>query len=924
MMLKLETKIKQIKKRDGRKVDFDSEKIKNVLSKAFTAQSETYNDYILNKLTQEVVNVIDSRFEEAQTPSVENVQDIVETVLILNNFVKVAKGYILYREKRKLEREQKALDDIKARKLYIVNEKGDSIPFDSNLIRKRLERISFNLPKVNVEETIEMVCKNVYNGMPIGEVDESILNTVKSKIEKHYDYSYLASRLLCDSLYRDILSVSLDSEKINDSYQANFKHYLEKGMELELISPKLRNFDIDKLSKAIRFERDLLFFYLGTQTIYDRYLLRTRDDVQKPFELPQWLFMRVAMGLALKEKDKEAKAIEFYNVLSNMYAMSSTPTLFNSGTSHSQMSSCYLNTVADSMEGIFKNYSESAQLSKWAGGIGTDWTYVRAKGAVIKGTNGQSQGIIPFIKIYNDVALAVNQGGKRKGAMATYLEVWHSDIDEYSELKKNSGDERRRAHDIHTAVFIPDLFMKRVREKGNWTLFSSDSVPKLHDTCGKKFELLYEEYEKRDIRGKKTVKALDLWKKILTMLFETGHPWITFKDAINVRNPQDHVGFIHCSNLCTEITLNTSSEETAVCNLASINLSLMIKNKKIDKELLEKTVTTTMRMLENVIDNNFYPVIEAETSNMRHRPVGLGVMGYQDALYQMEIDFDSDENLEFSDEIMELVSYYAIQASAMLAKERGPYSTFKGSKWDRGIFPFDTLSLLEEERGEPINIGKKQRLDWAKLKEFVSECGMRNSNTMAIAPTATISNITGTTPCIEPTFKNIYMKENLSGNFVLINKYLVDALEKEGLWNEKILNLIKFHNGSVLNIDEIPANIRRRFKETFEIDPVWVVKAAAMRSKWIDQAQSTNIFVKTTSGKVLSDIYTLVWESGLKTTYYLRTLAASQVTKTTDTNVIKEQIIEEEKGKIKDTSQMETSSELKVCSIDNPDCEACQ
>jgi ribonucleoside-diphosphate reductase alpha chain len=627
--------------------------------------------------------------------------------------------------------------------------------------------------------------------------------------------------------------------------------------------------------------------------------------------------MRVSMGLALLEDDPTKRAIQFYEQLSEMNLVCSTPTLFNSGTTHSQMSSCYLNTVDDSMEGIFKNYGDNAQLSKWAGGIGTNWTAVRSKNAFIHGTNGKSQGVIPFLKIYNDIALAVNQGGKRKGAMAAYLEIWHADVEEFMELKKNTGDERRRTHDIHTAVFIPDLFMKRVKERKDWTLFSPDTVPELHDAYGRKFNELFEHYESLNLAGAKTIPAVDLWRKLLTMLFETGHPWITFKDACNVRSPQDHVGVVRNSNLCTEITLNTSQEETAVCNLASINLSKMITDGKLDETKVRATASVAMRMLDNVVDNNFYPTKESKVSNMRHRPVGLGVMGYQDALYQIKIDFDSDENVEFADRSMELISHASLLASANLAKERGAYESFKGSKWDRGLMPIDTVDLLAKERGEEIKVPRGAHCDWNEVRSAIKEFGIRNSNCMAIAPTATISNIAGTVPCVEPTYKNIYMKENLSGNFVVINKYLVDALDEVGLWNKTVLAKIKIQNGSVLDVDDIPLDLRHRFKETFEIDSEWVLKAAARRAKWIDQSASTNIFLKTTSGRILAETYMNAWEMGLKTTYYLRTLAASQVTKTVEL---------EQQATVpkKEEELVVAAQQFKACSIEDPDCEACQ
>jgi len=892
--------IEYVIKRDGKKAEFDKVKIQSAINKAFLANG-TGDANISKRLSEQVMQILESKFED-EIPSVEHIQDIVENVLILNNYVEISKSYIRYREKHKEIREKKTLDSIKEHRLRIRNHDNELEIFDPEKIKEYLKKIGEGLSKVDIKEIVDEVCKTIYNEITIKELYKAVLSAVNQRIEKHYNYSYFAARIILNQDYKDVLGVRIFSEDLKAKYKKGFKEYIKKGVDEELLNPKLLDFDLEKISEKIESDRDLNFFYLGLQTIHDRYLIRSRKN-KEILELPQWLWMRVAMGMALKEKEREKYAIEFYDKLSRLLVVSSTPTLFNSGTIRSQMSSCYVNTVDDSIHGIFKNYSDCGHLSKWAGGIGTDWTPVRAKGAKIFGTNGESQGIIPFIKIYNDVALAVNQGGKRRGAMAAYLEIWHRDIEEFLELKKNTGDERRRAHDIHTACMVNDLFMKRVKEKGKWTLFSPDTVNGLNELYGKEFEEKYIEFESKDTYGKKTVDAVELWRKLLTMLYETGHPWIVFKEPINVRNPQDHKGIIRSSNLCTEITLNTSKEETAVCNLASLNLGRMIKDKKLNEELIKETVTTAMRMLDNVIDNNFYPIPEAENSNLKHRPVGLGLMGYQDALYQIGIDFDSDENLDFADNSMEMISYYSILASSNLAKERGSYESYKDSKWDRGILPDDTIDLLEKERGEKIEVSRETKMDWSTVRSNIKEHGMRNSNCMAIAPTATISNIAGTTPCVEPTYKNIYMKENLSGNFVVINRKLIDALEKEGLWNNEILTKIKINNGSIVEIDEIPAELRRMFKETFEIDSRWIINAAARRARWIDQSASTNLFIKTTSGKTISDLYMLAWRTGLKTTYYLRSLAASQVTKTVS---------------------LDTEKEVKVCSILDPDCESCQ
>ena len=893
----------KIQKRNGDKVDFDITKITNAVLKAFDATKIEASN--IDEITDRVFSKLDKDFiSQDKLISIEAVQDIVEDVLINIGFNNVAKTYIRYREARKVLRDLEKEENQKEDDLFILNDNGEEEKFNEDKIRVKLLRLSKNLTNIDIEKILLETRKNLYNLIKETELKKAILNSTRMFTELHYDYSLLAARLLFEDIYLSVLGKK-SNENINDKYRDNFKLYIQKGIQFNILNKELESFDLDLLSTKLLPLRDEQFHYLGAQTIVDRYLQRTPDKEHSVFELPQWFWMRVAMGLSLKEKNKNEKAVEFYNVLSQFLFISSTPTLFNSGTTHSQLSSCYLNTVEDSLSGIFKNYSDVAQVSKWAGGVGTDWTPVRSMGSKIIGTNGESQGVIPFLKIFNDVAVAVNQGGKRRGALAAYLEVWHSDIEEFVELKKNTGDERRRTHDIHPVTWIPDLFMKRVEADADWSLFSPSDVPDLHDLYGKKFEKKYIEYEKDSKLVMKTVRARILWQKMLTMLYETGHPWITFKDACNVRSPQDHVGVVHNSNLCTEITLNSSKDEIAVCNLGSINMALMIKNSQINKELLEKTIKTGMRMLDNVVDVNFYPTPETENSNQRHRPIGLGMMGYQDALYKMGINFDSIENLQFADESMELISYFAIEASADLAKEKGAYSSFKGSKWDRGIMPIDTLKLLEEERGEKINLDMSSKLNWDSLRKKISENGMRNSNCMAIAPTATISNIAGSVPSIEPIFKNIYMKENLSGNFLVINRHLVDDLVELGLWGEDVLNEIKMGDGSLSKSTKIPEHIKSKYKEAFEIAPEWVLETSARRMKWVDQSVSTNIFISTTSGRVLSEIYTSAWKMGLKTTYYLRTLAASQVSKG---------------GEI----HAEKVEEFKACSIADPECEACQ
>jgi ribonucleoside-diphosphate reductase alpha chain len=871
--------LEYIVKRNGERVPFKLERIFVAINKAFLSENIA-DEAAVQNLTNEVAQRLQEAQMEGETLSVERVQDYVEDALMDNGYHRIAKKYILYREQHKLARQERTLTQIKEHTLQVKVSESETVVFDPKIIEDMLRNLTGDLMRVSIRELMDAIISQIYDRIPKHEIEALVMSAARERIEVHYEYAYLASRISLHGIYKSILGCPFNDRNLQASYQQKFAQYVQKGIDLEMLHPDLGLYDLGKLASALDPERDKLFFFLGTQILADRYLLRDRSMDRDIYELPQWFWMRVAMGLAMKETNREERAIEFYHVLSNMDLVSSTPTLFNSGTLFSQMSSCYLNTVDDSLEHIFKVYSDNAMLSKWAGGIGTDWTSIRATGSKIKGTNGLSQGVIPFIKIFNDVALAVNQGGKRKGAMCAYMEVWHLDIEQFLELKKNTGDERRRAHDINTACWIPDLFMKRVEEGGKWTLFCPSDAPELHDLYGKAFEDKYCEYESKNLPRARTLQAQDLWRKMLTMLYETGHPWITFKDAANVRNPQDHVGVIHSSNLCTEITLNTSKEETAVCNLASINMANMVTDGKLDEAKIERTLSAGIRMLDNVIDNNFYPTSEAKTANMRHRAIGLGLMGYQDALFKLKIAFDSNANLEFSDRSMEAISYYAIKASSELAKERGAYETFQNSKWERGLFPLDTMTLLEQQRGRKISVDRKSTLDWDALKAFVKAHGMRNSNTMAIAPTATIANIAGVYPCTEPVFKNIYMKENLSGNFVVVNKYLTDDLEKLGLWNKDIVAQIKLHNGSIQQIMDIPEVIRAKYKETFEIDSYWIIQAAARRSKWIDQSASTNVFINSKSGKAISDTYKMAWESGLKTTYYLRTIAASQIQKT--------------------------------------------
>ena len=896
-------------KRNGEKTLFDKRRIFSAIEKAFLSDN-LVDPALAMRITDAVVQKID--FSTEQTPKVEAVQDLVEEALMVNNLTTVAKNFILYRERHKQAREEKTLDQIKHNQLTIKKEDGTTTIYDPQIVNDKLTRLSKGIMRVSSPELIDSVNRQIYNNIPEHEITTLTLSASRDRIEHHYDYSQLAARIAANELYEDVLGTGFGKNDFKAAYQDQFEAFIQQGLDSDMLDPRLGDYDFEKLKAAIKPEKDDLFYYLGLQILIDRYLLRDRTAKKSVFELPQWFWMRVSMGLATNEANKEERAIEFYNVLSSMDLVSSTPTLFNSGTQHSQMSSCYINIVDDSLEHIFKVYSDNAMLSKWAGGIGTDWTPIRATGSKIKGTNGESQGVIPFIKIFNDVALAVNQGGKRKGAMCGYMEVWHADFEQFLELKKNTGDERRRAHDINTACWIPDLFMKRVQNGGNWTYFCPSDTPDLHDLYGKAFEERYEYYESQDLPSKRTIKASDLWRKMLTMLYETGHPWLTFKDTINVRNPQSHVGVVHSSNLCTEITLNTSPEETAVCNLASVNLANFIEDGKINQEKLERVITTGIRMLDNVIDNNFYPTAEAKAANLKHRAIGLGLMGYQDALYKLNHRFDSQSAIDFADESMEMISYYAILASSKLAKERGSYETFKGSKWSNGILPYDTIEMLEKERGQTLTVDKAQRMDWAPVKAHIQEHGMRNCNTMAIAPTATIANISGVYPCTEPAFKNIYMKENLSGNFLVINRHLIDRLDELGLWTSAMIDKIKLNDGSIRNIANIPEEIRDVFKEVFEIESKWILQAAARRAKWIDQSASTNVFISTTSGKLLSDTYQMAWNLGLKTTYYLRTLGASQIQKASVAETA-------------DTAPISAeATEVKVCSIEDPTCEVCQ
>jgi ribonucleoside-diphosphate reductase alpha chain len=756
-------------------------------------------------------------------------------------------------------------------------------------------------------------------------INQAVIMAIRARIERDPVYSTLAARFLFNDLYKSVLGVDEFAETFADAHHNGFKTRIKAGIDAGRLDPRLLDYDLDRLGAELRPERDCLFTYLGAQVLYDRYFLKNLD--QEILETPQYFWMRVAMGLALNEKsDREAHALRFYDVISSLHYVPSTPTLFHAGTNHPQMSSCYLTTVNDDLSHILKSIGDNAQLSKWSGGLGNDWTNIRGTGARIKSTNVGSQGVVPFLKIVDATTAAINRSGKRRGATCVYLETWHYDIEDFLELRKNTGDERRRTHDTNTANWIPDLFMKRVLEDSHWTLFSPDETPDLHDLFGRAFEERYEHYERMadagDIRLFRRMRAVDLWRKMITMLYETGHPWITFKDPSNVRSPQDHVGVVHSSNLCTEITLNTSAEETAVCNLGSVNMSVHVDDGKLNHERLKYTVKMAVRMLDNVIDLNFYPTEESRNANMRHRPIGLGVMGLQDALYMLNLPFASEDAVRFSDETQEFISYHAIMASSELAEEKGTYLTYPGSKWDRGIFPADTLALLESERGVPTGVDQRAHLDWTPVRTHVKTHGMRNSNTMAIAPTATIANIAGCVPSIEPIYKNMYVKSNFSGEFTIINRYLVIDLKELDLWDDDMMEKIKYYDGSVQNIDAIPMEVRDRYKEVFEIDSNWIVKHAAQRGKWIDQSQSVNVFTTSKSGKQISEIYLAAWKMGLKTTYYLRTLGASSIEKSSlDTKNKKfagaAHVVAEEQT-------VPASQVTSACSIMDPSCEACQ
>ena len=949
----------QIIRRNGAVVPFEPAKITIASMKAFLAvhgaqgaASASVRETV-EGLTQNVVKALMRSRPGGGTFHIEDVQDQVELSLMRGSHHEVARAYVLYRERRTQERAAQQEASHSSLPVLHVLDQGVRVPLDLGHLKSLIETCCEGLnADVKPDPIMGETLRNLYDGVPLEEVFKAAILATRTLIEKDPDYTFATARLLMHTIAKEVLGFEAHPKEMGQHYLDYFPSFIKKGIDNDLLDERLAQFDLARLASALKPERDLQFDYLGLQTLYDRYFLHVK---KQRIELPQAFFMRVAMGLSLNEIDRETRAIEFYEVLSKFDFMSSTPTLFNSGTLRSQLSSCYLTTVPDDLDGIYESIKENALLSKYAGGLGNDWSRVRALGSHIKGTNGESQGVVPFLKVVNDTAVAVNQGGKRKGAVCTYLETWHLDIEEFLELRKNTGDDRRRTHDMNTSNWIPDLFMRRVMEKGEWTLFSPAEVPDLHELFGRAFETAYVAYEEKAKKGEinpsKTVQAADLWRKMLTMLFETGHPWITFKDACNVRSPQQHCGVVHSSNLCTEITLNTSDTETAVCNLGSVNLLQHLKDGKIDHDKLKITISTAMRMLDNVIDINYYAVKKARDSNMRHRPVGLGLMAFQDCLYSLRIPYGSAEAVQFADESMEAICYYAYQASSDLAVERGRYNSYKGSLWDQGILPIDTLELLSKERGGYVEVDRSSTLDWDTLRKKIAKDGMRNSNCVAIAPTATISNIIGVDACIEPCFGNLSVKSNLSGEFTIINSYLVRDLKRLGLWDEVMVMDLKHFDGSLRPIDRVPPEVKSLYATAFEIETQWIVEAGARRQKWIDQAQSLNIYMAGASGKKLDDTYKLAWLRGLKTTYYLRTMSATHVEKST-VNSNQHNAVSSGSGSTMNAAgastattesplsalevaaaaaraqQMELSdsaaTDIRFCGVDDPTCESCQ
>ncbi len=932
----------QVIRRNGSVTPFDLSKIQVAVTKAFlavegqsAAASRRVHDSV-EEISRGVWQALTRRADAGRTFHIEDIQDQVELALMRGEHAKVARAYVLYRDERARKRREEAAAKAEAAAsaapaLQVKLPDGTLIPLDEQRLETLVNEAVAGLDGTSAAPVLSETRRNLYNGITQDELALASIMAARTLVEQEPAYAFVSARLLNDRLRREALTFingrpsEATQKDMETVYATYFEGYVKRGVELDLLDKELLQFDVKKIARAIKPERDLLFQFLGLQTLYDRYFLHS-DNVR--FELPQAFFMRVAMGLALREIDRDAKVIEFYNLISSFDFMCSTPTLFNAGTPRAQLSSCFLTTVPDDLDGIFKSIKDNALLAKYSGGLGNDWTRVRGLGAHIKGTNGESQGVVPFLKVANDTAIAVNQGGKRKGAVCAYLETWHIDIEEFLDLRKNTGDDRRRTHDMNTANWVPDLFMQRVDENGSWTLFSPDETPDLHDLTGKAFAERYAYYEDKARRGDmnvhREVRAQDLWRKMLTMLFETGHPWVTFKDPCNLRSPQQHIGVVHSSNLCTEITLNTSDNETAVCNLGSVNLANHIHDGKLDREQLERTVTTAMRMLDNVIDVNFYTIPEARNSNMLHRPVGLGLMGFQDAINILRIPYASDAAVTFADESMEAISYYAISASSDLALERGKYPSFPGSLWSKGIMPLDSIKILDEARGAEVKVDRSSTMDWDSLRKRVKKNGMRNSNTMAIAPTATISNICGVAQSIEPSYQNLFVKSNMSGDFTVVNEHLVRDLKERGLWDEVMVSDLKYFDGSVGSIDRVPDDLKAIYATAFEIDSSWLIEAAARRQKWIDQAQSLNLYIANPNGKKLDQLYRLAWKRGLKTTYYLRSRSATHVEKSTlkgtdgKLNAVSS-------GGVAAAAPVQEFIEIgKACSIDDPECEACQ
>ena len=918
-------------RRNGAVTPFDPDKIAVALTKAFlavegagAAGSPRVHDTV-EGLTEQVVSALIRRGEMGRAFHIEEIQDQVELALMRGGHHKVARAYVLYREERARERQVNRKAETPLPALHVTLEDGLKVPLDEARLAKIVAEACEGLDGVSAEAILNEIRRNLYDGITLDELSLAPILAARTLVETEPNYSFVSARLLLDKLRREALtfvegrSLQATHAEMDERYPAYFERFITAGIKAEMIDPELGRFDLKKLAAALKPERDLHFQYLGLQTLYDRYFLH-KDEVR--YELPQAFFMRVAMGLALRELDRETRAIEFYDLLSSFDFMCSTPTLFNAGTLRPQLSSCFLTTVSDDLEGIFKAIKDNALLAKYSGGLGNDWTPVRGLGARIRGTNGKSQGVVPFLKVANDTAIAVNQGGKRKGAVCAYLETWHIDMAEFLDLRKNTGDDRRRTHDMNTANWVPDLFMERVEADGEWTLFSPDEAPDLHDLYGPAFREAYQAYEAKAARGEirvfRKVRAVELWRRMLTMLFETGHPWITFKEPCNLRSPQQHVGVVHSSNLCTEITLNTSKDEVAVCNLGSINLAAHVSEMGLDLEKLQRTVSIAMRMLDNVIDINFYTIPEARRSNLRHRPVGLGLMGFQDALHIQRIPYASEEAVEFADRSMEAISHYAISASVDLACERGAYQSFPGSLWSKGVLPIDSIALVDKARGFD-GMDRRTTLDWEELRARVMEHGMRNSNCMAIAPTATISNICGVSQSIEPAYQNLFVKSNMSGDFTVVNAGLVRDLKARGLWDEVMVSDLKYYDGSLGQIDRVPDDLKALYATAFEIDPAWLVEAASRRQKWIDQSQSLNLYIANPSGRQLDELYRLAWRKGLKTTYYLRSRSATHVEKST---------LKRSDGKLNAvavTSPPTFNGErIQACAIDDPDCEACQ